>query len=164
MKGLHNVTLKGQGQFVQDFHCSVMQSNVFIRCASKDTIGINISHTNSVHIDSLTISKCLTGVSFTSVFHKSFYRTSVQNCSNFGIDIFRQTFDEADVLVMKESPISYSGDGIRARTFSAMSSYKLTSINSSSTHVHILLSRTVLFTLREACPSIHIVVFTFFIQ
>ena len=77
MKGLHNVTLKGQGQWLQGFHWSVMQSNVFIRCASNVTIGINISYTNTVHIDGLTISECPYGLSLTSVFHKSFYRTSV---------------------------------------------------------------------------------------
>ena len=74
-----------------------MQSNVFIRCASNVTISINISHTNSVHIDGCLTSACLTGLSFASVFHKSFYQTSVQNC-NSGIDILGQELDHADVF------------------------------------------------------------------
>ena len=153
MKGLHNVTLKGQGQWVQGFHWSVMQSNVFIRCASNVTIGINISYTNTVHIDGLTISDCPFGLSLTSVFHKSFYRTSVQNCSRLGIDICGQELDKADVFIMKESSISNISQPIRVFSHSAMSSYKLTSVNSSfnfgikfkSNHGFVFIERSLFF-------------------
>ena len=90
---------------------------MYLLDASKDTIGISISHTNSVHIDSLTISNCLTGLSFTSVFHKSFYRTSVQNCNTCNdIDIFGQEWNEADLFFMNESSISnISRENIRVQ-------------------------------------------------
>ena len=35
IKGLNNVALLGQGQWVQGFHWSVMQSSVIIKCTSK---------------------------------------------------------------------------------------------------------------------------------
>ena len=48
MKRLHSVTLKGQDQWIQRFQWPIMQSNVFVKCAGNDTVGINISHMNSV--------------------------------------------------------------------------------------------------------------------
>ena len=85
IKGLNNVELLGQGQRVQGFHWSVMQSNVIIKCTYNTSIAINVSSTTVIQMNDLTIANCNGGIFITSVSYSYFNNLSVQNSSKFGL-------------------------------------------------------------------------------
>ena len=72
----YNVTLLGQGQLVQSFHWSVMQSSV-----------INVFATTIVHINGITIANLSTSIVINSVLNTRLNHVSVQNSSEFGLSI-----------------------------------------------------------------------------
>ena len=71
INGLNNVTLLGQGQWVQGLHWSVnIQSSVNIKCLYYTSIGsiaINVSTTTVIYINGLTITHCNRGIAIASV-------------------------------------------------------------------------------------------------
>ena len=71
INGLNNVTLLGQGQWVQGLHWSVnIQSSVNIKClyyTSIASIAINVSTTTVIYIHGLTITHCNRGIAIASV-------------------------------------------------------------------------------------------------
>ena len=85
IKGLNNVALVGQGQWVQGFHWSVMQSSVIIKCTYNTQLAINVSATTSIQIHGLTFANCYEGIFITSVSDVYFNNLSVQNSSKFGL-------------------------------------------------------------------------------
>ena len=85
IKGLNNVALVGQGQWVQGFHWSVMQSSVIIKCTYNTQLAINVSATTSIQIHGLTFANCYEGIFITSVSNAYFNNLSVQNSSKFGL-------------------------------------------------------------------------------
>ena len=85
IKGLNNVALVGQGQWVQGFHWSVMQSSVIIKCTYNTQLAINVSATTSIQIHGLTFANCYRGIFITSVSDVYFNNLSVQNSSKFGL-------------------------------------------------------------------------------
>ena len=90
IKGLNNVALLGQGQWVQGFHWSVMQSSVIIKCANIP-LAIYVSATTAIQISGLTFANCDGGIFITTVSYSYFNNLSVQNSSNFGLRIYNTT-------------------------------------------------------------------------
>ena len=91
IKGLHYVGLFGEGQWVQGFHWSVMQSSVVIKCTYNTTLAINVSSTTVIQIRGLTFANCNGGIFITTVSETYFTNLSVQNSSKFGLRIYNTT-------------------------------------------------------------------------
>ena len=85
IKGINNVTLLGQGQWVQGFHQSVMQSSVIIKCTYNTSIAINVYATTVIYINNLTITHCSRGIVIDSVLDAQLNSLSAQNSSEFGL-------------------------------------------------------------------------------
>ena len=87
MEGLENVILIGQGEWVQGFHWSVMQSTVVIRCTSDESNGFNISDTGAIHVSGLTLTSCATGLAINNSMTVTIHHLSCQNNSEKGLYI-----------------------------------------------------------------------------
>ena len=85
--GLNNVTLLGQGQWVQNSHQSVIQSSVIIKCTYNTSNAIIVHTTTVIHINGLTITQCGTGIVIDTVLDVQLKNVFVQNNSNFGLSI-----------------------------------------------------------------------------
>ena len=107
IKGLNNVTLVGQGQWVQGFHQSVIQSSVIIKCTYNTSIAIDVYATTVIHINDLTITHCSSGIVIDSVFDAQLNNLSVQHVSKFGLWIN----NTATVIIER---CSFSHNGVNA--------------------------------------------------
>ena len=85
IKGLNNVAILGQGQWVQDFHQSVIQSSVIIKCTYTTSIGVYVSTTTIIHINNLTITHCSSGIVIGSVSDAQLNNLFVHNNSKYGL-------------------------------------------------------------------------------
>ena len=91
INGLNNVTLLGQGQWVQDFHQSVIQSSVIIKCIYTTSIGVYVYATTVIHINNLTITHCSRGIAIDSVSDAQLNNLFVHNNSKYGLWITNTT-------------------------------------------------------------------------
>ena len=107
IKGLNNVRLLGQGQWVQGFHWSVMQSSVIIKCNYNISLAINVSATTAIQIKGLTFTNCYRGIFITSVSDAYFNNLSVQNSSKFGLSI-----NNAATVSINNSSFSQNGANV----------------------------------------------------
>ena len=121
LEGLNNVSLLGQGQWVQGFHWSVMQSSVIIRCITENATAINISTTTTIRVSCLTITNCSKGMIVSSVFHAHCTNVSIQNSSHVGLMV-----DNVDSMIIENSSFSQS------RVNGNMSLVKTVNISSSN--------------------------------
>ena len=96
IKGLNNVKLLGQGQLVQGFHQSVIQSSVIIKCIQNTSIAIDVYATTVIHINGLTITHCSRGIVIDSVLDAQLNNLSIQNGSKFGLSINNTTIVTVD--------------------------------------------------------------------
>ena len=85
IKGLNNVTLLGQGQWVQGFYQSVIQSSVIIKCTYNTSIAVNVYATTVIHINNLTITHCSRGIVIDSVSDAQLNNLSLQNNIEYGL-------------------------------------------------------------------------------
>ena len=105
--GLNNVTLLGQGQWVQGFHHSVIQSSVIIKCTHTTSIAINVYATTVIHINNLTITHCRKGIVIDSVSDAQLNNLSVQNNIELGLWI-------TNTATVTIDSCSFSHNGINA--------------------------------------------------
>ena len=85
------MTLLGQGQWVQGFHHSVIQSSVIIKCTYKTSIAVIVSITTVIHTNDLTITHCSRGIVINSVLDPQLNNLSVQNNIKCGLSIYNTT-------------------------------------------------------------------------
>ena len=107
IKGLNNVTLLGQGQWVQGFHHSALQSSVIIKCTYNTSTAINVYTTTVIHINDLTITHCSRGIVIDTVLDVQINRLFAQNNSEFGLAI-------TNTATVTIDSCSFSHNGIHA--------------------------------------------------
>ena len=108
IKGLNNVTLLGQSQWVKGFHHSVIQSRVIIKCTHTTSIAINnVYATTVVYINNLIITHCSRGIVIDSVLDAQLNDLSVQNDIEYSLLIT----NTATVTIDR---CSFSHNGINA--------------------------------------------------
>ena len=121
IEGLNNVSLLGQGQWVQGFHWSVMQSSVIIRCITYNGTAINVSNTTTIQVNCLTITNCSKGMIISSVFDAHCINISIQNSSHVGLMV-----DNVESVIIENSLFS------RSRVNANMTLVKIVSISYSN--------------------------------
>ena len=104
IKGLNNVKLLGQGQWVQGFHQSIIQSNVIIKCIYKTSTAINVSASTIIHVNGLTITHCSRGIVIHSVLDAKLNKVSVQHGSKIGLWI-----NNTDTVTIDSCSFSHNG-------------------------------------------------------
>ena len=104
IKGLNNVKLLGQGQWVQGFYQSIIQSNVIIKCIYKTSTAINVSASTIIHINGLTITHCSRGIVIHSVLDAKLNKLSVRHGSKFGLWI-----NNTDTVTIDSCSFSHNG-------------------------------------------------------
>ena len=130
MWGLNKVTLKGQGQWLEGFHGSVMQSTVVIRCVRQiKTTAFDISNTTTVHIEGLTISDCETGISLSPLLSVFTHQLSIQNCSYYGLIIFSKEGVNVSIGYSSFSHNNVNVAAVALNTSGTIISYSLTNTN-----------------------------------
>ena len=110
MEGLENVILIGQGEWVQGFHWSVMQSTVVIRCTSDESNGLKISDTDKIIVNRLTLAGCASGLAIRNSMTVTIHHLSCQNNSENGLFIGISDTQPSDVAVsIADSSFSHNG-------------------------------------------------------
>ena len=107
IKGLNNVTLLGQGQWVQGFHHSAVQSSVIIKCTHTTSIAINISGTTVIYINNVIITHCSRGIVIDSVLGVQLNNLSIQNNIEYGLWI-------KNTVTVTIDSCSFSHNGVNA--------------------------------------------------
>ena len=104
IKGLNNVTLLGQGQWIQGFHQSVIQSSVIIKCIYTTSIAVNVSTTTFLYINNVTITHCSRGIVIDSVSDAHLNDLSAQNNIEYGLLI-----NNTATVTIDSCSFSYNG-------------------------------------------------------
>ena len=104
LSSLYNVTLLGQGQWIEGFHQLVMQSTVIIMCNNVKDFAILINQTKHVIIREITITNCEKSLSISFAHNISLFRISIQNNSRTGVMI-----DESRQINIIDSCFSKNG-------------------------------------------------------
>ena len=104
IKDLNNVTLLGQGQWVQSFYQSVIQSRVIIKCIYNTSIAINVYATIVIYINGLTITHCSRGIVIDLVSDAQLNNLFVHNNIEYGFLITNTT-----TVIIDSCSLSYNG-------------------------------------------------------